>query len=177
MYSSVSLPLWQGVSILYCSWATSFQSAFTPCDSTFNHFLLRMNDSLLNHYQHGTSPSNHLSDLNWKSPAAIQVCVLPPWGKGGGAFVATATPSPLLTSPQPFHTRSGSAWALEAFPGKPSYKRTAPASSPSPRQAPGDGYSESRCQDGLEPAGESRRARPAPATPRPGSPTSGIRSS
>lgn len=132
---------------------------------------------MLNHYQHGTSPSNHLSDLNWKSPAAIQVRVLPPWGKGGGAFVAAATPSPLLTSPLPFHTRSGSAWALEAFPGKPSYKRTAPASSPSPRQAPGDGYRESRCQDGLEPAGESRRARTAPATPRPGSPTSGIRSS
>lgn len=86
---------------------------------------------------------------------------------GWGSFGAAATPIPLLTSLLPFHTRSGSAWALEAFPGKPSYKRTAPASSPSPRQAPGDGYSESRCQDGLEPAVESRRARPAPATPGP----------
>lgn len=54
---------------------------------------------MLNHYQHETSPSNHLSDLNWKSPAASQVRVLPPWGTGGGGGVGGPLGRPPPPSP------------------------------------------------------------------------------
>lgn len=46
--------------------------------------------------------------------------------------------------------------------GRPSFVTLPPHG-----QAPGDRGNEDRCQDGVEPAGDSRRAQPAPATPGP----------
>lgn len=48
---------------------------------------------MLNHSQPGTSPSNHLDDLNWKSPAASRDCFTIP-GKEGCPLGWPSLPTP-----------------------------------------------------------------------------------
>lgn len=136
---------------------------------------------MLNHYQPGTSPSNHLGGLNWKSPAASQTRVLPSRGKRRVLWGGRHPPRPPTHIPRcPFTPGQD-----PPGPWKPSQGSRPTGGPPQLRHPPRGRLPETatariaaRMEWSPPARGESPRSGSASARhPPPGSPAAGIRSS
>jgi hypothetical protein len=174
MYPSVSLLLWQGVSLFFTVPGRPHSNYLHSLRQYLNHFLLKMNWLL--------AQSLSTWDVTFKPPRWLELevtCGQPrlfyyPGERGVSSGVAV-TPHPHLHPRRPVTPGQG-------LPGprKPS-QDSRPTGGPPQLRHPSRGRlrktATARTAARMESAGESRRAQSAPATPRPGSPATGILSS